>query len=369
MFTSAFHSAQWPDMPESFVRARAPLRLGLGGGGTDTSPYAETYGGVVINATVDLYAHVTIALSPTREVEIHLDDRGLSWRGPVTGVLPLDDTFILVKGVYNRMCAMFNDGQGLPLAISVFADVPAGSGLGTSSAMVTALVQAFNELFQARLSAYAVAHLAYEIERVDLSLNGGKQDQYAAAFGGVNFIEFGPGESVLVHPLRVTPETSAEFEASLVLFFSGVSRDSARIIDEQTRNVSGGQAKSIDAMHHLKDTAFKMKQALLLGRVDEVAAILDESWIHKKQTASAVTTPELDALYQAAKEAGALGGKVSGAGGGGFMMFLVDPRRRQQVLRALEAFPGRVYTSRLSSGGAMSWRIGEDLCKAARLVA
>lgn len=356
-------------MPDSFIRARAPLRLGLGGGGTDTSPYAESYGGVVINATVDLYAHVTIALSQTNEVELYLDDRDISWRGPVSGQLPLGDELILLKGVYNRMCAEFNEGRGLPLAIHVYADVPPGSGLGTSSAMVTALVQAFNELFQARLSAYDVAHLAHEIERVDLKLNGGKQDQYAAAFGGVNFIEFGPGPGVLVNPLRITPETAAEFEASLVLFFSGVSRESARIIDEQSRNVTGGSTASIEAMNQLKAIAYQMKQALLMGRIAEVGAILDEGWAHKKRTASTVTTPELDALYDAAKAAGAFGGKVSGAGGGGFMMFLVDPRRRQHVVRALEAFPGRVFASGLTTGGAMSWRIGDDLRKAASLAA
>jgi len=356
-------------MPDSFIRARAPLRLGLGGGGTDTSPYAETYGGVVINATVDLYAHVTIAPSESGQVELYLDDRDVSWKGPVSAQLPLDGDLILLKGVYNRFCTEFNEGRGLPLAINVYADVPPGSGLGTSSAMVTALVQAFNELFQTRMSAYDVAHMAYEIERIDLKLNGGKQDQYAAAFGGVNFIEFGPGPGVLVNPLRIPPETAAEFEASLVLFFSGVSRESARIIDEQTRNVSGGEAASVEAMHQLKAIAYQMKQALLMGRIAEVGAILDESWAHKKRTASAVTTPQLDAAYDAAKAAGAIGGKVSGAGGGGFMMFLVDPRRRQHVVRALEAFPGRVFASGLTTGGVMSWRIGEDLRKVASLAA
>jgi len=356
-------------MPDSFIRARAPLRLGLGGGATDTSPYAESYGGVVINATVDLYAHVTLAPSESGEVELYLDDRDVTWRGPAVAPLPLDGDLILLKGVYNRMCAEFNAGQGMPLAIHVYADVPPGSGLGTSSAMVVALVQAFNELFQARLSAYDIAHLAFEIERIDLKLNGGKQDQYAAAFGGVNFIEFGPGPGVLVNPLRITPEIAAEFEASLVLFFSGVSRESARIIDEQTRKVSGGEAASVEAMHQLKAVAYQMKQALLLGRIAEVAQILDESWEYKKLTASTVTTPELDAIYAAAKGAGALGGKVSGAGGGGFMMFLVDPRKRQHVVRALEAFPGRVFASGLTRGGAMSWRIGDDFRKAASLAA
>lgn len=352
-------------MSRSFIRARAPLRLGLGGGATDTSPYAETYGGVVINATVDLYANVTITPSASGQVELHLDDRDISWIGPVEGRLPLGGDLNLLKGVYNRMCADYNGGVGLALAVNAYADVPPGSGLGTSSAMVVALVQAFNELFQARLGPYDVAHLAYEIERVDLGLNGGKQDQYAAAFGGVNFIEFGPGDSVLVNPLRITPEITAEFESSLILFFSGVSRESARIIDEQTRKVGGGDVASIEAMHQLKAMAFQMKQALLLGRIDSVGALLDDGWAQKKRTASTVSTPELDAIYEAAKAAGAFGGKVSGAGGGGFMMFLVDPCRRHHVLRALEKMPGHVFASSLTSGGVMSWRVGDDIRKAA----
>lgn len=356
-------------MEESFIRARAPLRLGLGGGGTDTSPYAESYGGVVINATVDLYANVTLSAAKGGGVELHLDDSERNWTGQAGEALPIDGQLDLLKGVYNRMCRDFNDGKFLPIAVNCYADVPPGSGLGTSSAMVVALVQAFNELFQARLSHYDVAHLAYEIERLDLQLNGGKQDHYAAAFGGVNFIEFGPGAGVLVNPLRIAPDVAAEFEASLVLFFSGVSRESARIIDEQTRNVSSGQSDSIEAMHQLKAVAFEMKQALLKGRIADVGAILDESWLHKKRTASAVTTPELDAVYESAKAAGAIGGKVSGAGGGGFMMFLVDPRKRHSVLRALEAHPGRVFASGLTAGGVISWRIGDDLRKAASIAA
>lgn len=356
-------------MAEALIRARAPLRLGLGGGGTDTSPYAETFGGVVINATVDLYANVTLAPSTEDKVEICLDDRELAWRGAADARLPLDGEFGLVKGVYNRMCADFNGGRGAPLTINVHADVPPGSGLGTSSAMVVCLVQAFSELFQTRLNPYDLAQLAYEIERVDLKLNGGKQDQYASAFGGVNFIEFGPGPGVLVNSLRVSPEVVAEFEASLILFFSGVSRESARIIDEQTRNVAAGDVNSIESMHQLKAIAYRMKQALLLGRVDELGAILDEGWEHKKRTASTVTTPELDMIYDAAKAAGALGGKVSGAGGGGFMMFLVDPRRRQNVLRALDALPGRVFSSGLTTGGAMAWRVGAGAKLASSLAA
>ncbi len=347
-------------MGKSLIRARAPLRLGLGGGGTDTSPYAETFGGVVINATVDLYAHVTLRPRADQGVALHQDDRVVSWQGRADHLLPLDGGLDLLKGVYNRMCADFNAGQGVPLDINVYADAPPGSGLGTSSAMVVALVQAFNELLLARLSAYDVAHLAYEIERLDLKLNGGKQDHYAAAFGGVNFIEFGPGPSVLVNPLRISADTAAEFEASLILFCSSVSRESARIIDEQTRNISQGDATSVEAMHELKAISYQMKEALLRGRIGDMGAILDAGWLHKKRTATAVTTPELDSIYSAAKEAGALGGKVSGAGGGGFMMFVVDPLRRHDVLNALAGQPGRVYPIGLTKGGAMSWKVNGE---------
>jgi D-glycero-alpha-D-manno-heptose-7-phosphate kinase len=347
-------------MAKSLIRARAPLRLGLGGGGTDTSPYAENFGGVVINATIDLYAHVTLSPKAGDTVNLHQDDRGVSWRGRADPKLPLDGALDLLKGVYNRMCADFNGGQPLSLDINVYADAPPGSGLGTSSAMVVALVEAFNELLQAGLNPYDVARLAYEIERIDLNLNGGKQDHYAAAFGGVNFIEFGPGPSVLVNPLRISQEVAAEFEASLVLFCSSVSRESARIIDEQTRNIAQGDSDSVEAMHGLKAISYEMKEAFLRGRIADMGAILDAGWLHKKRTASAVSTLELDAIYAAAKDAGAWGGKVSGAGGGGFMMFVVDPLRRQAVLSALAEQPGRIYASGLTKGGAMAWKVSGD---------
>jgi D-glycero-alpha-D-manno-heptose-7-phosphate kinase len=356
-------------MAKPLIRARAPLRLGLGGGGTDTSPYAETFGGVVINATIDLYAHVTLTPRSDNAVTLRQDDRGVAWQGKAEPRLPLDGGLELLKGAYNRICADFNGDQPIALDVSVYADAPPGSGLGSSSAMVVALVQAFNELLQAGLSAYEVANLAYEIERVDLGLNGGKQDQYAAAFGGVNFIEFGPGPNVLVNPLRISAGAVAEFEASLILFCSSVSRESARIIDEQTRNVSRGDAASVEAMHTLKAISYQMKEALLRGRIAEMGEILDAGWLHKKRTASAVTTPELDAIYAAAKQAGALGGKVSGAGGGGFMMFVVDPLRRHQVLNALAGQPGRVYPIGLTKAGAMSWKAGAEARSAAGVTA
>jgi D-glycero-alpha-D-manno-heptose-7-phosphate kinase len=346
-------------MRNQVIRARAPLRIGLGGGGTDVAPYSETFGGVVLNATIDLYAHVTIELRDDGLVEFRAPDRGAMWIGPAA--LPLqfdaDSDLKLVRGVYNRMCADFNEGKPIAATIITYADAPAGSGLGTSSAVVIALVEAFRFLLQQPLGVYEVAHLAYEIERIDLQLSGGKQDQYAAAFGGVNFIEFGPGDAVLVNPLRIPLATLAEFESSLVLFFTGVSRDSANIIDQQSANVLKGQKASIDAMHALKADAFLMKNALLRGQVSELAALLDHSWAKKKETAANIANARIDGIYRAAKESGAIGGKVSGAGGGGFMMFLAEPRDKPRLMAMLREHEGQIFSSRLTLDGAFAWKV------------
>lgn len=344
-------------MKDQVVRARAPLRIGLGGGGTDVAPYSETFGGVVLNAAIDLYANVTIEKRNDGIVELHAADRGAAWSGPAALPLPEDSggDLKLLRGVYNRMCADFNNGKPISATITTYADAPAGSGLGTSSAVVIALVEAFRFLLQAPLGVYDVAHLAYEIERVDLKLSGGKQDQYAAAFGGVNFIEFGPGDGVLVNPLRIPPATLAEFESSLVLFFTGVSRESASIIDQQSANVSKGQKASIEAMHALKADAVLMKDALLRGRVRELAMLLDHSWAKKRLTATNIANARIDEIYAAAKKAGAIGGKVSGAGGGGFMMFLAEPRDKPKLVAMLREYDGQVYSSRLTLDGAFAW--------------
>ena len=201
------------------VRARAPLRLGLGGGGTDLSPYCDLFGGAVLNVTIDRYAFASILPRNDDTVVFEADDLGISetLQTPAIGNSELE----LHRGVYVRMMKDFNDGALLPLTIKTTVDAPPGSGLGSSSALVVALVNALGSVLGAPLGNYDVARLAYEIERKDLGLSGGRQDQYAAAFGGINFIEFLPGESVIVNPLRVSDSIYKELESSLVVCFSG----------------------------------------------------------------------------------------------------------------------------------------------------
>ena len=340
------------------VRARAPLRLGLAGGGTDVSPYCDLHGGFVMNVTIDKYAHATIDALPPGQVEFHaLDADSVQACAPVEVDLAAGPQQ-LMRGVYLRISEDFLCGDRPAIRVRAHSDAPPGSGLGSSSTMVVALVTAFADYFGLALGEYEIAHLAYDIERKDLGLSGGKQDQYAAAFGGFNFMEFYAQDRVVVNPLRIKDWIWSELEASLVLYFTGVSRASARIIDEQSRNISEGRDDSLDAMHRLKQEAVQMKEALLRGDFSRFAEVMQSGWQAKKQSAASITNPMIDELEALAFANGARATKVSGAGGGGFMMFVCDPAERVRLVRALSAAGGTVYDTHFTPHGASSWRIG-----------
>lgn len=338
------------------VRARAPLRLGLAGGGTDVAPYCDQHGGYVMNAAIDKYAYVIVDPSPAGTVEFHALDRGASLECAVGGVANGDAALQLLVGTYLRISRDYLDGTQPPLRIRTYSDAPPGSGLGSSSTLVVALVTALAEYFMLALGEYEVARLAYEIERNDLALAGGKQDQYAAAFGGFNFMEFHRDDRVIVNPLRIKEWVLAELEASLLLYFTGVSRESARIIDEQSRNAASGDQGSVDAMHRLKDEAVQMKEALLKGDLAAFARTMQAGWEAKKLMARSITNPMIDALEVIATANGALATKVSGAGGGGFMMFVCDPADRVRLSRALAGQGGTLLDFHFNAQGAVAWR-------------
>jgi D-glycero-alpha-D-manno-heptose-7-phosphate kinase len=340
------------------VRARAPLRLGLGGGGTDLSAYSDDFGGVVLNATIDRYAFAHLQLRDDHQVAMRADDIGKAEVLPLTLDFSVREGLSLHRAVYRHFMMRYNNGEPMALTIITTNDVPAGSGLGASSALVVALIEAFSVLFDVPLGPYEVAQLAFEIERVELGLQGGKQDQYAAAFGGLNFIEFLKGSSrVIVNPLRMRSDYVNEFESSLVICFSGQSRESADIIAQQVVGIEKMSDATLKAMHGMKQSAEEMKSMLLSGDLHGVADQLLRSWKNKKITASAVSNLIVDKLLEVGLEAGAWAGKVSGAGGGGFIMLMTDPANRYAVIRALNAAGGKASAVKLTFNGVEGWAV------------
>ncbi len=348
------------------IRSRAPLRIGLAGGGTDLESYSNQFGGAVFNVTIGMYAHCTIIPTNDNMIKIYSYDNKNNLETPSVPELPIDgDVLILHKGVYNRIVKEFNNGEPLSFIMSTSNDAPIGSGLGTSSTMVVAILEAFNKWLSLGLSEYKKAKLAYEIERYDLKLAGGKQDQYAAVFGGFNLMEFRTDGAVIVNSLRVDKNVISELEGSLLLYYSGVSRKSAEqqlelaknIISRQIDNTKNKKTKTMDAMKNLKEFAYTIKDDVLIGNMDGFAECLRQSWENKKRTSSIVSNKELEKTIDYAMQNGAEAVKVSGAGGGGFLMLYADPMNRQKLINAMEMLPGKVYPVKFSKNGVESWVI------------
>lgn len=320
------------------------------------SPYCDLYGGLALNATINLYAYCTLEDTSDGKLTINSYDSKCFKSFPLTSRLEIDGQASLVKGVCNRI--MQDYGIQLPsMKITTYNDAPAGSGLGTSSTMVVCILKALVEKFALPLGDYEIARLAYEIERTDLGLSGGRQDQYAASFGGFNYMEFMRSGVVIVNPLKIKRWIIDELEASMVLYFTGISRESANIIDLQKKNTEEGNSEAIKAMHRIRESVDMMKIALLKGDMHEFASILGQAWEDKKKMAGPITNPGIQEVMDVAKASGAISGKVSGAGGGGFIMFMVDPVRKKQVTDALGALSGFVMPFQFTDGGAHAWKI------------
>lgn len=341
------------------IRARAPLRLGLAGGGSDVSPFCDEHGGCVLNVTIDRYAFASIEASQDGGISLSATDLGAVDRPTMEARndQTLDDRtgLRLHRGVINRLARLYGDGALPEVKLTTYVESPMGSGLGSSSALVVAMVKAMLAYYDQSLTACEIARLAFDIERKDLGLRGGRQDQYAAAFGGINLMNFGADDQAEVTPVPASNAMMHELEASLVLLFTGASRESATVIERQAEALTRG-GSSLEAMHNLKREAAAMHDALLNGDLTDIATVLDRGWEAKKATSPAVSTPQIEAALAAAKQAGALAGKVSGAGGGGFIMFITPPEERALIIRTLEeGGHGDCMTGRFVTDGAQSW--------------
>ena len=333
------------------IRAKAPLRLGFAGGGTDVSPYSDTQGGAVLNATINKYAFATLTRRKDNVINIRSLDYGVAANFRVDQKLLFNGEMDLAKGVIRKLNKK-KDGFDL----YTHSDAPPGSGLGSSSTMVVALIGAFREWQMIPLSDYDIAHLAYQVERKDIGIKGGKQDQYAAAFGGFNFMEF-EGEQVIINPLRVKPEVVNELQYNMLLCYTGGTRLSAKIIDSQVRNFVSGKKSTVQAMGRLKQAAVDMKKALLTGKLDMFGELLDYGWEQKKRMSDRISNPAIDEMYKDAKNAGAIGGKITGAGGGGFLMIYCHFDKKRKVAERMEKLGGEIVDFQFEERGLQTWRI------------
>lgn len=341
-------------------RSKAPFRLGIAGGGTDVSPYSDLYGGAILNVTVNMYAYANIRPLDNGKIRLVHINEDITEEIDSTAVLSFleKDSLLLQKGIYNSIVKKFNNNKPLSFELTTYMDVPTGSGLGTSSTLVVAILGAFSEWLKLPLGQYDLAHYAYEIERIDLGMAGGKQDQYAATFGGVNFMEFNEEDKVIVNPLRIQNELLQEWGLNTVLFYTNLQRVSAKIIEEQSENVRKNDEQSVEAMHNVKKEAYRIKNCLLRSELNELGKALNTSWVNKKKMAHNISNSSIDMIYETAINHGALGGKISGAGGGGFMFFYCPGTSRFQVVKALsELHIGHVCPFEFSKYGLKTWTV------------
>ena len=335
-------------------RAKAPLRISFAGGGTDVSPYADERGGLVLNATIDKYAYATLQRTKDQAITIKSLDYHTIAKYDLDQPLVYDGQLDLVKAAIRRLNVEARNRTQDGFRLFLHTDAPPGSGLGSSSAVVVAIIGAFLQWFHLPLTSYEIASMAYEIERIDLGIKGGRQDQYAAAFGGFNLIEF-QGDRVVVNPLRIPPEILNELHYSLMLFYTGGTRLSANIIDSQTQGFLQRETEVVKAMDELKKLATEIKNALLRGNLEKFGTLLHEAWINKKKMATSITNPLIDELYEQARLLGALGGKISGAGGGGYMFLYCPYETQPTITERLEGMGALRVDFSFESNGLQSW--------------
>ncbi len=333
------------------IRSKVPLRISFAGGGTDVSPYKEEKGGCVISATIDKYAYGTLRTNNEQKISVQSLDYDIMAKYNLKERFEYDGEMDLVKAVLNNVDS--DRAQGLDFFIH--SDAPPGSGLGSSSTMMVALIGLLKHFRKLPLTNYEIAQLAYHAERVDLGIKGGMQDQYAAVFGGFNFIEF-TKDAVIVNPLRIERETVNELQYRLLLCYTGRTRLSANIINTQVDNYVRREEDVMNAMDEIKQTAVKLKNALLQNRMDDFGELLHQGWINKKKMAKQISNPNIDEMYETARKNGAIGGKILGAGGGGYLLLFCEFDKKHIVAEKLEKLGGQFVEFTFEPLGLQTWR-------------
>jgi D-glycero-alpha-D-manno-heptose-7-phosphate kinase len=309
--------------------ARAPVRVSFAGGGTDFASYYERFGGLVVSATIDKYFYVFASVNRRENIQIMSSDYQTFYRQDAGQEMLWDGDLSLPRAVLSH----FKIREGLSMFLA--SQVPPGTGLGSSSTATVAVIKAVSSLLGLGLSKHDVADLACGIEIEKLGMPIGKQDQFAAAYGGVNAIAFSR-EGVAVRPLGLAPATLEALESNILLFYTGAAREAARTLTLQDAAVRGGDRAVLDSLHELKAMAQDTQRYLETGALTKFGEMLDASWQRKKRLAPGITTGEIDEYYAAARSHGAIGGKITGAGGGGFLMLYCPSGTGSRVTEALE---------------------------------
>jgi len=336
------------------IRAKAPLRISFAGGGTDVPPYPEKEGGCVLNATINKYAYGTLRPREDNQIKIESLDFGISVNYDVDEELIYDGKLDLVKAAIKKLEGQ--DSTGFDLFLH--SDAPPGTGLGSSSTVMVALVGLLKEFKNMPLTDYEIANLAYIIERKELGIKGGLQDQYAATFGGFNFIEF-LKDRVIVNPLKISQDVINELEHNLLLCYTGRTRLSARIIEDQVGRYERGEEETLQGLRQLKEITIEMKNALLQRRLNEFGELLHCAWENKKKLSNKITSPKIEEMYEEARKAGAIGGKISGAGGGGYLLLYCLFEKRHNVAERLKKMGGTIVDFGFDPYGLQTWRVDE----------
>jgi D-glycero-alpha-D-manno-heptose-7-phosphate kinase len=331
-------------------RAKAPLRVSFAGGGTDVPPFPEREGGLVLSATINRYAYGSLAPREDGNIRVESVDFGVEVTYGADDPLLFDGKLDLVKAAIRKI----GDGAGDGYDLFLHANAPPGSGLGSSSAVMVTLIGLLTSRHGLALTDYEIAELAYTLEREDLGIKGGLQDQYAATFGGFNFIEF-EGDHVIVNPLRIPGDVIHELEHNMLLAYTGRTRQGDHIIDDQTKRFEGGDEGALEGLRKQKELAVEMKNALLRRRVEDFGELLGAAWQFKKQMSPRISTDFIDEAYDEAMKHGALGGKVTGAGGGGYMLFFCPFHRKHRVADRLIAMGASVDEFEFTFDGLTTW--------------
>tara|TARA_B100000214_G_C23905788_1_gene598791 strand:- start:92 stop:1093 length:1002 start_codon:yes stop_codon:yes gene_type:complete len=332
------------------IITKSPFRIAFAGGGTDIKQFSDIHGGEVINATINLGCYTFI--NDNSEIIFNSQDLGISEKFQKN-----EKILKLHHATYLKMMKRFNNDDLEKISLTTYSEVPPGSGVGASSSMVVSMVCCLAKYLGKDLNPYEIAELAYEIERVDCNLSGGKQDQYSASFGGFNHIEFQKNNNVSVTPIKIEERNLINLQSNILIFYTGQSRSSEEIIDKQKESIISKKDSALESLLSIKKLVKPMKKALISCDLDQINKIFNESWRHKKLTSDLISNNNINSLIEGLLSEGAKSAKISGAGGGGFMVIITEPQNRQRINSFLSKKVGMVYNINFTDKGAYSWQI------------